>query len=103
MSPNRYMELSSVVAAAGMAEGMAVLKAHLDVDKSQRKARMEMAEATTVVVLTQDPNALAGFRAGDGWIKPSPEARSALWTDDYANIIGAMWRSFRHSWLGGDR
>jgi spermidine synthase len=96
---NRYMDLASVAAAAGMAEGMAVLKAHIPVDPSRIKAQMEKAEPTTVVVLAHDAQALSALRSADGWVKPSTEARSALWTDDYANIVGAMWRY----WRGSDR
>ncbi len=96
---NRYMDLASVAAAAGMAEGMAVLKAHIPVDPGARKAQMEKAEPTTGVVMARDAATLSAFPSGEGWVKPSPEARSALWTDDYANIVGAMWRY----WRGADR
>ncbi len=96
---NRYMDLASVAAAAGMAEGLSVLKTHIPVDPSAIKVRMEKATPTTAVVLAREPTALSAMRSSDGWVKPSPEARSALWTDDYANIVGAMWRY----WRGFDR
>ncbi len=96
---NRYMDLASVAAAAGMAEGMAALKSYAEIDPNTRKAQMEKAEATTVVVLARDAAALASFRSADGWVKPADTVRSALWTDDYANIVGAMWRY----WRGVDR
>jgi len=96
---NRYMDLASVAAAAGLAEGMAVAQTHVTVDMSQPRAQLEKATPTTVVALASNAAALGAFTAEAGWSKPGAAAASALWTDDYANIVGAMlryWRSGGH-------
>jgi hypothetical protein len=29
---------------------------------------------------------------GDGWVAAVPDAGQQVWTDDYSNVLGAVWR-----------
>jgi hypothetical protein len=31
----------------------------------------------------------------DGWRRQQPDPQQWVWTDDYSNIIGAMWRRLK--------
>ena len=52
-----------------------------------------MAEASTeAVILGRSEVALVDFRADPRWKSPQP-TRVRPWSDDYVNLIGALWRS----------
>lgn len=89
---NRYMELRGVAAAGGLAAGLAVAHAHIGVDETDPQARLAAATPTMAVAMARDPATLDGL-AARGWSRKVEG--DALWTDDYANIIGAMWRYWR--------
>jgi spermidine synthase len=89
---NRYMDIRSVAEAAGVATGMATVSAHIGVDPGDIKARLQDATPTVAVAMSHDPEKLQGLVATGHWRKPGDTITSLLWTDDYANILGAVAR-----------
>ncbi|WP_342710742.1 fused MFS/spermidine synthase [Bradyrhizobium sp. B124] len=82
---NRHMALRGPAAAVGLAEGLVAFgKAELPPTTPQEDART----ASDVVVFARDVKDL-GDLPSQGWTRLDPGARVA-WTDDYANILGAV-------------
>ncbi|WP_420870164.1 class I SAM-dependent methyltransferase [Microvirga aerophila] len=88
---NRNMELASVVAAVGGANGLAVFR-------GGPEGRTNVGRYITdseVVVLSRSGEDVGDLATRSGWQRY--EARSGIqpWTDDYADVIGAVWRRMR--------
>lgn len=84
---NRHMELESVLGAIARDLGV----------ESRRKFHLvpageEAISSSHVVALSRDPKALAALDA-EGW-QPIKDRGTRVWTDDYSNIIGAIWRVY---------
>jgi len=61
----------------------------------QGSASPRLAEASTeALVISPTEQGLADFRADPGWVWPA-DTEIQPWTDDYVNLVGAMWRSMR--------
>jgi hypothetical protein len=86
---NRNMELASVIAAFGNAEGLAVYD-KLDVQANDfitdYRANAE------VVALARDAADLGDLPSWRGWRKLDPTPGVAEWTDDYSDILRAILR-----------
>jgi SAM-dependent methyltransferase len=93
---NRHMELISVVEAAGLANGLFTAAGFTAADTRDPGQRRQFAADTRVVMLASDRHATDAMIRGHGWSAASPGAVASLWTDDYANIMGAIWRNARH-------
>ena len=86
---NRNMELQGVTAALAKDAGLAI------------KARMIMSATgkygevfpSSVVVLARNPETLAAFTTEKHWDVPV-DSHASVWTDDYSNIVGAIWRNY---------
>lgn len=50
--------------------------------------------STEAVVISPTERGLADFRGRPNW-RDAPETEVRPWTDDYVNLFGALWRSFR--------
>jgi hypothetical protein len=100
---NRYMDIRSVAEASGLANGLAVASGDIAVSPANPKAAWVFAAATQVVALSKEPAMLDGLLRQDGWRKPDPAVGRLLWTDDYANVAGALARQLapRLPGLGG--
>jgi hypothetical protein len=90
---NRHMDLRSVAEAGGVSLGMATASAYLRPDMSKERAKLQFATPTTVVAISFDEKPLQSLLESGAWRKPLAGNENALWTDDYANIIGAMIRA----------
>jgi hypothetical protein len=91
---NRNLEITSSSIATARAIGAPVL--------AQLYAEPEgslylWATSTEAIVLAKSDKGLADFRADPRWRLPPP-VKTAPWTDDYTNLIGALWR---HMWIDG--
>jgi hypothetical protein len=95
---NRYMDLRTVAEAAGVAHDLATASAVIKVDLKQTKAQIQLATPTTAVAFSRNPAAIEALLMDAAWRKPPPNAVSSLWTDDYANILGAMARYTISRW-----
>jgi hypothetical protein len=86
---NRNMELASVVAAFGNAEGLAVYDRQDDQANDFIRDYRANAE---VVVLARDAADLGDLPSWRGWRKLDPTPGVAEWTDDYSDILRAILR-----------
>jgi spermidine synthase len=86
---NRNMELASVVAAFGTAEGLAAY------DKQDNQAgdfTKNYRANAEVVVLARNAADLGDLPSWRGWRKLDPTPGVAAWTDDYSDILRAILR-----------
>lgn len=87
---NRYLELFNVVAATAAANGYAFAIKH---DKSgDSEFQTNMFAGSLVAVVARHPGDLTPLHGREGWGRLKRDASVAPWTDDYANVLAAMWR-----------
>ncbi|MGE0566044.1 MAG: spermidine synthase [Pseudolabrys sp.] len=84
---NQHMELASVVAAVGAAEG---LVAWFKRDAQANDFRKDYRANSEVVVLAREPSDLGDLRERAGWRRI--ESSVAPWSDDYSNVLAAILR-----------
>ena len=84
---NRHMELLNVVAAIGAAEGL-VTYARQD----SAADIVKTLQANALVAALARREADLGPLLQKGWHKAEPSPSVAPWTDDYSDLIGAIWR-----------
>ncbi|MET3845704.1 hypothetical protein ABIE49_007782 [Bradyrhizobium sp. OAE829] len=89
---NRYFDLAPVVGNVAQSLG---LVAYLREDTSAGDLLTTMKANARLVVLARDAVATGSIAAS--WTPLQPDRSSALWTDDYSNILGVM----LHKRLGG--
>jgi spermidine synthase len=92
---NRYMDLRRVAEAAGLGQGMATASAYITVDQSAPHRKLQLAMPTTVVAMSKDSAYIDGLLRDQRWRRADDGDAQLQWTDDYANITGAMVRHFR--------
>lgn len=88
---NRHLELESVVVGIADANG---LKSWVYNEDSGRDD--EYIFATDVVVSAREEADVGKLASSEDWEKTEPEEDERVWTDDYSNIIGALYRRLRH-------
>jgi hypothetical protein len=86
---NRHMELESVVAALAKDAGLAIKGKIL----SNNSLALADPYPSSVMVLSNTPEALSAFTTDKGWNAPAAHDVS-VWTDDYSNIPAAIWRKY---------
>ena len=87
---NRNMELALVVAAAAAEDGLVAWTS----DRFEL-GRPDFEFDPQVVVLARREDDIGPLRTTPDW-KPLPRTSAVkAWTDDYADIVGAIWRKFR--------
>ncbi|HEY0850646.1 MAG TPA: fused MFS/spermidine synthase [Bradyrhizobium sp.] len=87
---NRHIELESVV--VGIADAND-LKSWIYSEDSGRDA--EYIFSTTVVVSAREEADVGRLASSDKWTLTEAEDNQRVWTDDYSNIVGALWRRLR--------
>jgi len=87
---NRHLELASVV--VGIAEAND-LKSWVYNEDSGRDD--EYIFATNVVVSARDEDDVGTLASSDVWALTEPEDDQRVWTDDYSNVLGAVYRRLR--------
>lgn len=85
---NRNMELASVAAAVGRANGLVVYRAGLE----NRTDSGRYVTKSEVAVLSRSANDVGDLTTRLGWQHYDGDPRTKPWTDDYADVIGAIWR-----------
>jgi len=88
---NRNMALADVVAAVGRAEGLAAFERSSRVTPEEAERNIYPAQ---VVVLAPAGGEQEAALVAAGFDKLTPTS-VAPWTDDYADVIGAIWRKLR--------
>jgi spermidine synthase len=86
---NKHLELQSIVAALAKDAGLAIKTSSI----TRSNATLEDATSAAAAVFARKPETLAAFTAEKGWITPETHG-VAVWTDDYSNIPGAIWRKY---------
>jgi len=85
---NRHLELATVVAAVGAAEGFT---AYVKQDDAANDFAHDYRANALVVVLAKDAADLGDLPARAGW-HPLTNIGTTPWTDDYSNVLGAIIR-----------
>ena len=88
---NRHMELASVLASLARE-----LNVHARVKQNQsRSASLNFDEPVpaTVVVVARNADMLLPLGSAAGWT-PIEDRGTAVWTDDFSNIVTAIWRHY---------
>ena len=88
---NRNLEIVLPTIAAAKALGRPALHGLYVEDNSMPQMAIASTEA---VVISPTEAGLADFRGKSNW-REVPETQVRPWTDDYVNMVGALWRSFR--------
>jgi hypothetical protein len=87
---NRHLELSSVI--VGIADAND-LKSWVYSEDSNRDN--EYIFATSVVVCAREEADVGKLAASDVWALTEADKNQRVWTDDYSNVLGAVWRRLR--------
>jgi hypothetical protein len=87
---NRHLELASVV--VGIADAND-LKSWVYSEDSGRDN--EYIFATSVVVSAREEADVGALASSDKWALTEAEDNQRVWTDDYSNVLGAVWRRLR--------
>jgi hypothetical protein len=87
---NRHLELSSVV--VGIADAND-LKSWVYSEDSGRDN--EYIFSTTVVVSAREEADVGALASSEKWALTEAEDNQRVWTDDYSNVLGAVWRRLR--------
>jgi hypothetical protein len=87
---NRHLELASVV--VGIADAND-LKSWVFSEDSGRDN--EYIFSTSVVVSAREEADVGALASSDKWALTEAEDNQRVWTDDYSNVLGAVWRRLR--------
>src|SRR5712672_758108 len=87
---NRHLELSSVVVGIADANDM---KSWVYSEDSGRDN--EYIFSTSVVVSAREEADVGKLASSDKWALTEAEDHQRVWTDDYSNVLGAVWRRLR--------
>lgn len=86
---NRHMELQSAVSALARDAGVAVKTR----TQTTKPASLGDPVPSAVAIFARNPETLVRFNEELGWKQPAGND-VAVWTDDYSNILGAIWRKY---------
>ncbi|MGL4637543.1 MAG: spermidine synthase [Beijerinckiaceae bacterium] len=89
---NRYMDIRTVAEAAALTTGFASASIHIPVDEEKAETKFQLATPTVAVAMSRSEKNLQELLGPGKWRSPLPDAGKALWTDDYANIVGSIIR-----------
>jgi hypothetical protein len=87
---NRHLELSSVV--VGIADAND-LRSWVYSEDTNRDS--EYIFSTTVVVSARDEADVGKLASSEQWALTEAEDNQRVWTDDYSNVLGAVWRRLK--------
>jgi spermidine synthase len=87
---NRHLELASVIVGIANANN---LRSWVYFDNPHREK--EYILANNVVISARNGSDVGEIAHGDPWKATFPDKLQGVWTDDYCNILGAIWRRMR--------
>jgi len=88
---NRYLELASVIAEVGAAHGLKTI-VKLDNSVTKEEHSRTMYAASLVAVVARSEADIAKLSASPDWRRQVADGSVRPWTDDYSNILAAIWR-----------
>lgn len=87
---NRHLELASVV--VGIADENDMKSWVYNEDSGRDN---EYIFSTNVVISAREEADVGTLAANSAWALTEPEDHERVWTDDYSNVLGAVWRRLR--------
>ena len=88
---NRYMDLVGVVAEVADSHGLSSV-VRRDGPIAQEQLRTSLSAGSLVAVVARSQADLASFASRAKWQLQQPNGTIRPWTDDYSNILAAIWR-----------
>jgi spermidine synthase len=88
---NRYLELSSVVAALAAERGL-VSYARRDRSVTPKDFERNMYATSLVAVVARSDSDVANLAVTGEWKKQAADRSLRPWTDDFSNVLAAIWR-----------
>jgi hypothetical protein len=89
---NRHLELASVVTGIASANGL-VTRLNDGEDITENDA--DYIFTGTVAVVAHADSDFGPIAKSEYWPVQTPDPKQWVWTDDYSNVIGALWRKLR--------
>lgn len=89
---NRNMELASVVTSVAAAQGLVTA---VNAPRKTPELAAELKVPPHVAVVARSSRDLEALTTKPGWRQATPDSSVKPWTDDYADIISAIWRQYR--------
>jgi hypothetical protein len=86
---NRYLELASVVAGVAAADG---LRSWESGGENGDADDLEYVFTSDVVIAAEHAGDIGELADGKDFTPSTPDPTQRVWTDDYSNIVGALWR-----------
>jgi hypothetical protein len=91
---NRHLELGSVITGIASANGMQTwLTDDKNDDTDDRDDQYVF--SSTVTISAVAPENIGSLLEDKDWQLTKPDTTQRVWTDDYSNIAGAIWRKYR--------
>jgi len=87
---NRHLELASVI--VGIAEANDLKSWVYSEDYGRDN---EYIFATSVVLCAREDADVGKLASSDEWAETDADEKQRVWTDDYSNVLGAVWRRLR--------
>jgi hypothetical protein len=88
---NRHLELASVVAGIAAANGLVTLISDApDSDEPSEPYKF----GSTVAVVAREREDFDPLARSSDWELTAPDPKQWVWTDDYSNVFGSLWRKF---------
>ncbi len=88
---NRYLELESVIAEVAATRGLVTLVKRDDSVTGEEHGATMYAGSLVAVVARSEAD-LQALAAKPGWRKRVADGKTRPWTDDFSNILAAIWR-----------
>jgi hypothetical protein len=88
---NRHLELASVVAGIAAANGVVTLVSDSpDSDELSEPYKF----GSTVAAVAREREDFGPLARSSDWELTAPDPKQWVWTDDYSNVFGSLWRKF---------
>jgi hypothetical protein len=88
---NRYLELASVIAEVGATHSLTTIVRRDDTVTAEERERTRY-ERSLVAVVARNETDIARVLARPGWRIQPADGSVRPWTDDFSNILAAIWR-----------
>jgi hypothetical protein len=89
---NRHLELGSVVVGIAGANGLTTWTFD---GEDEGVDDDNYLFSSDVAISARGPGAIGDLAASDAWTIAEPDPDLRVWTDDYSNIVGAIWRKLK--------
>jgi hypothetical protein len=86
---NRYLDLGHILARAGAEHGLATYL--IEEEPTGEPLSRRLRAPIKLAVMARDPAHLGPIASDPRWVKVQPDLARKPWTDDYTNIMEAIW------------